>query len=149
MGFILACSALLGGGISHFANGQTLPKSVDQATGNYRTGEELYLQSCSGCHIPIPPAVLPTKTWQTILENPRNHYGTQLEGIVRFNQVLMWQYLKNYSRPLLPNENEPKFMAQSRYFFALHPQVDLPSPVSHRSCLQCHTGAQNFDYSLK
>lgn len=121
-------------------------KSVDKVSDNYRVGQELYLENCSTCHIPIPPAVLPTETWKTILENPLNHYGIRLEGIIRFNQVLMWQYLSTYSRPISVNETEPKFIAQSRYFFALHPGVDVPSPVGHTSCVECHSRASEFDF---
>ncbi|AUC61711.1 hypothetical protein AA637_11375 [Cyanobacterium sp. HL-69] len=122
------------------------PKSVDKVADNYKVGKEIYLENCSSCHLAIPPAVLPTDTWKTILENPLNHYGTRLQGVIRFNQVLMWQYLSTYSRPISVNETEPKFIAQSRYFFALHPGVDLPSPVSHTSCLECHSRASDFDF---
>ncbi|MBE9221676.1 diheme cytochrome c family protein [Cyanobacterium stanieri LEGE 03274] len=121
-------------------------KSVDMVAERHRVGKEIYLENCSTCHIAIPPAVLPTETWKTILENPLNHYGTRLEGIIRFNQVLMWQYLSTYSRPISVNETEPKFIAQSRYFFALHPGVEVPSPVSHTSCVECHSRVSDFDF---
>ena len=121
-------------------------KSVDKVLDNYKIAKEIYLENCSSCHLAIPPAVLPTETWKTILETTNNHYGVRIEGIIRFNQMLMWQYLKTYSRPLLINETEPKFIAQSRYFFALHPNVELPSPVTHNSCLDCHPKAIDFDY---
>lgn len=121
-------------------------KSVDPATGNYKVGEELYLQTCSGCHIPIPPAVLPVETWKTILENPLDHYGEKVEGLMRLTQVLIWNYLSNYSRNLLKDEVKPDFIAQSRYFKALHPQVELPQPTTHRTCVSCHPNAIKFDY---
>jgi len=48
------------------------PKSVDKVADNYKVGKEIYLENCSSCHLAIPPAVLPTDTWKTILENPLN-----------------------------------------------------------------------------
>ncbi len=121
-------------------------KSVDPAVGKYQLGEQLYLENCSSCHVPIPPAVLPTQTWQTILENPSNHYGQKVEGLTRISQVAIWEYVSNYSRSLNKDEAKPNYIAQSRYFKALHPQVKLPDPVTHRSCVQCHPNALKFDY---
>lgn len=149
-GFILSYSLILGWGTAIAINPDLtrMTKSVDEATGNYKAGLEIYLENCSSCHIPIPPAVLPTETWETILENPYDHYGTRLEGLVRFTQVLMWEYVSNYSRQLLVNETKPKYIAQSRYFFALHPQVKLPNPITHRSCIECHPQASDFKYRV-
>ena len=149
--FIVGFSLILGWGTAHafnYAQLQENTKSVDKATGNFKIGKELYLQNCATCHIPIPPAVLPDATWKTILENPLNHYGTRVEGLTRFNQQLIWQYVKNYSRPLLRDEREPKFMAESRYFFALHPEVNFTSTVTHRSCIECHIKAQDFEFRV-
>lgn len=124
-------------------------KSVDKTNENFKTGESLYLQSCGSCHIAIPPAVLPTETWKTILENPNNHYGTKVVGLNRLTQLLMWQYLQNYSRGLLKDEPQPKFIAQSRYFFALHPQVEFTKPITHHSCVDCHPRAREYYFRVE
>lgn len=121
-------------------------KSVDPVTEEYKVGQELYLENCSGCHIPLPPAVLPTETWKTILENPLDHYGEQVDTLVRLTQVLIWNYVSRYSRNLAKEEVQPEFIAQSRYFKALHPKVNLPNPTTHRSCVACHPNAIKFDY---
>lgn len=113
---------------------------------NYQLGQELYLQNCSSCHIPIPAEVLPTDTWQEILEKPGKHYGTALPRLSSLNTRLIWSYLQTYSRPSLARELKPEFVTQSRYFKALHPQVDLPKPVTHQSCILCHPGAKKLDY---
>lgn len=113
---------------------------------NYQLGQELYVQNCSGCHIPIPAEVLPTDTWQEILEKPGKHYSTALPKLSSINTRLIWSYLKTYSRPSLERELKPEFVTQSRYFKALHPQVDLPKPVTHQSCILCHPGAKKLDY---
>lgn len=149
--FIVGCSLILGWGASYGFQGsiEQNTKSVDKATGNFKIGEDFYLQYCATCHIPIPPAVLPQKTWQKILENPGNHYGVRVEGLTGFTQRLMWQYLQNYSRELLKNEIEPKYIAQSRYFFALHPNVTLPTPTTLNTCIQCHHQAKDFNYRIE
>jgi Dihaem cytochrome c len=144
LAFLTGVSIFLGWGASHGLD----VKSVDKATGNYVIGEELYLKTCASCHIPIPPAVLPNKTWQSILENPGNHYGVQIKDLNGFNQRLMWQYLQQYSRSLFDGEAEPKYLAQSRYFFALHPQVKFSASIKPTTCIECHKNAPKFDYSL-
>ena len=146
---IIAWSLVLGGAIAIALNPRSSTsdlKSVDPGIGKYKVGEELYLENCSGCHIPIPPAVLPSETWEKILENPDNHYGVKVEGLIRLTQVLIWEYVSRYSRPLSKNEGRPNYISQSRYFKALHPKVALPDPTTHRSCVECHPNAIKFDY---
>jgi hypothetical protein len=120
-------------------------KLTDAVPQRLQTGQDLYLETCAGCHIPIPPAVLPIETWQTILEKPNNHYGTKVP-LVRITQVLIWDYLRTFSRPLNREEVEPVYVGTSRYFKALHPRVTLPKPVTHKTCIVCHPGAEQFDY---
>jgi hypothetical protein len=148
LGLITFWSLFLGWGIAlalEQPSSQNFLKSVDPVPTRYQPGYELYLEKCSSCHIPVPPAVLPTETWQQILQKPEEHYGKKVE-LVRLNQLLIWDYLKIFSRLLLPNEPVPQLMEQSRYFKALHPKVDLPKPLTFPTCITCHPKAASFDY---
>jgi Dihaem cytochrome c len=89
---------------------------------------------------------LPTETWRQILERPQKHYGKELPKMISVTTLLIWDYLQTFSRPLAPEEFKPVYIEQSRYFKALHPQVDLPENISHRTCIECHTQANNFDF---
>jgi hypothetical protein len=89
---------------------------------------------------------MPIETWKQLLEKPDKHYGTQLTEMIRLTQLLIWEYLSTFSRPLLPDEPVPFYVEQSRYFKALHPRVELPKPTTTKSCLICHPQAANFDY---
>ncbi len=119
---------------------------IAQVESSADLGREFYIENCGSCHIPIPAEVLPTDTWQKILEQPRDHYGETLPKMVNINVRLIWSYLKSYSRPSLEGETTPEFITNSRYFKALHPLVDLPKPVSYQSCKLCHTGTATLDY---
>ena len=121
-------------------------KSVDSVPESYQLGQRLYLENCSSCHIPIPPEVLPTDAWRSILVQTKQHYGQQLPPLLGISRRLIWNYLSSFSRPLLENEPKPTYVENSRYFRALHPQVDLPNPVTHQTCLSCHPGAKQFEY---
>jgi len=119
---------------------------IAQADNNAELGKEFYIENCSRCHIPLPAEVLPTDTWQKILENPNDHYGESLPKMVSITVRLIWSYLRFYSRPSLEGESTPEFVTNSRYFKALHPLVDVPKPVSYQSCKLCHTATATLDY---
>ncbi|WP_013325314.1 low-redox potential cytochrome [Gloeothece verrucosa] len=111
----------------------------------YKTAQQLYIDTCSGCHIPISPSVLPSESWKSILEKPDRHYGTSVD-MIRITQVLLWEYLATFSRPVSRDEPVPLYISQSRYFKALHPRVDLPKPSTLKTCVTCHPRAQQYDY---
>lgn len=147
LGAIICLTIILG---CITANAVNSPESafrpVDPATGRFVEAQALYVETCSGCHVPLPAEVLPTQTWRRLLEKPDVHYGVSLNDIISVTQLMIWNYLNAYSRPLNIDEPMPLYVAQSRYFKALHPRVELPKPVSHRSCILCHPGAQQYDY---
>jgi Dihaem cytochrome c len=120
--------------------------TVDVIPDRYRISQELYLQNCATCHIGIPPAVLPTETWKDLLQDTQ-HYGATLKPLVDPNRILIWSYLKTFSRPRSPEEERlPYRIADSRYFRALHPQVKLPRKFSLESCVTCHPGGNQFNF---
>jgi Dihaem cytochrome c len=124
-----------------------LALAQSQPTGsNIEIGQEIYLKNCSSCHLPIAAEVLPTETWRALLSNPQQHYGESLPQTVGLTQYLMWQYLSTHSRSLLKDEPLPMYVANSRYFKALHPQVELPKPANIQTCASCHPNASKLDY---
>ncbi|WP_448563955.1 hypothetical protein [Trichothermofontia sp.] len=119
--------------------------TVDPTPAPYRLGEELYLETCQGCHVAVPPAVLPTETWRQLLQDPQ-HYGQQLTPLVGPARLLVWNYLLLSSRPHAADESIPFRVQESRYFKALHPDVPLQRPITLAGCVTCHPGAPQYDY---
>ncbi|GET42434.1 diheme cytochrome c [Microseira wollei] len=119
--------------------------TVDVIPRRYQLGQQLYLENCATCHIGLPPAVMPTQTWRDLLEDSE-HYGRQLKPLVDPERLLVWEYLRTFSRPITQEEQTPYRVAQSRYFKALHPQVKLPQPVRMASCISCHPGTGEYDF---
>lgn len=113
---------------------------------NLNLGKQLYIENCSSCHIPIAPQILPTDSWQNILNKSQNHYGESLPKINNLTNQLIWNYLRTYSRPSLSGERTPEYITNSRYLRAFHPQIDLPKPTNHQSCTTCHPKAAQLDY---
>ncbi len=121
-------------------------KSVDSVPSRFQLGEQLYLDNCSTCHIALPPAIFPTETWRQLLQEMDTHYGQKLPSIISPVILLMWEYFKFTSRPINQDETIPYRVDESRYFKALHPKVELPQTLSHRTCITCHPGVNQFDY---
>ncbi len=143
----------MGWGLAIATNAQPSPKqdaaseigTVDIVPSRFQLGQELYLENCATCHIALPPAVMPTQTWQRLLQDPQ-HYGVTLPQLVDPPRLLIWNYLRNFSRPLLKEEPTPYRVGESRYFKALHPNVKLPRPVDVSSCVSCHSSATEYNF---
>ncbi len=119
--------------------------TVDVVPAQFQLGQQLYLENCSSCHIPLPPAVFPTQTWKNLLQDSQ-HYGAQLKPLVDPPRILVWRYLSTFSRAQLRDEQTPYRLKDSRYFKALHPKVQLPRPLQVGSCVSCHPSATDFNF---
>lgn len=149
---ILLWSLAMGWGLALVTNAQPMPipksdaiGTVDPVGSNYQLGQELYLENCASCHIALPPAVLPTQSWQQILQDSQ-HYGTQLPPLINPPRLLVWKYLQAFSRPYNKEEQTPYRVDESRFFKALHPQVKLPRPIEISSCVSCHASAAEYNF---
>ncbi len=119
--------------------------TVDAVPQQFQLGQQVYLQNCATCHLAAPPAILPTQSWAYIVQNAQ-HYGVQITPLQDPSRLILWNYLRNYSRPAIQGETLPTRFEASRPFKALHPRVDLPSPASFGSCLTCHPAALEFNF---
>mgnify|MGYP001792411420 CR=1 FL=1 len=143
---LLSClaSVLLGMG---FAQAIETPYGmVDPVDARYEAGYVTYIEQCAACHVALPPAVLPAETWQVLISESA-HYGVSVPVLSSFEQQLMLNYLQTYSRRVEPRDPVPFRVADSPYFHALHPGVVLPQPLNLRSCVGCHIGAGQQDFS--
>lgn len=123
-----------------------LISNVDVVPPGYQTGLSIYLEKCATCHIGIPPQVLPTESWQIIIQDSQ-HYGVQLPTLIDPPRQLVWNYLQISSRPKSQQDDRiPYRIGTSRYFKALHPQVQLPQELNIKSCVTCHPKVEQFDF---
>jgi hypothetical protein len=119
--------------------------TVEPIAPEYERGHQLYLENCASCHIGIPPAVLPTQSWVRILAN-RQHYSAIVEPLARPANGLVLNYLRQYSRNAIAKELIPTRLRDSRFFKALHPQVEIPQPINVGGCISCHVNASQFNF---
>jgi hypothetical protein len=93
----------------------------------------------------VPPGVMPLETWRQVIQDEQ-HYGIQIKPPLGPTRLLVWDYLRTFSRPLLEEEEVPYRVGDSRYFKALHPRVKVPRPLKLGSCITCHPGANQYNY---
>jgi hypothetical protein len=89
---------------------------------------------------------MPSETWRRLLLEPEQHYGVQLQPMIGPSVLIMWDYLRAYSRPQVVDEAIPYRVSESRFFKALHPRVKLPENVKPDGCVTCHPAVAQFNY---
>lgn len=119
--------------------------TVDPVPAKFQLGQEVYLENCASCHVGLPPAVLPSQTWRSLIQDVQ-HYGAIIPTIQEPLRQIAWNYLSTYSRPLNKGEEVPFRVGRSRFFKALHPKVNFAEPVTLNSCATCHPASAQFDY---
>ncbi len=119
--------------------------TVDVVPERYKLGQQLYLENCATCHLGLPPAVMPSQTWRSLLQDA-NHYGVTIKPLGNPEVQIVWKYLRDYSRPLGAEEPVPYRVYQSSYFKLLHPRVKFPERASLITCISCHPGAGTYDF---
>jgi len=119
--------------------------TVDPIPPRHQLGHEIYLENCGTCRLALPPAIFPSETWRQLITDT-DHYGQQLEPIIRPKLLLVWEYLKFFSRAHQKDEPVPYRIDQSRFFKALHLEVEFSTPIKMDSCLQCHPAAPEFNF---
>ncbi len=160
VGFLaFSISILLGIGIAAAADTRSTPPAdshtvvttsdpygmVDPIAPQLEASYRIYLNECATCHVALPPAVLPTQTWQTLVIDPA-HYGLTLTDITAFEKQLIVNYLQAYSRAHHSSDPLPFKLTDSDYFHALHPKIALPQPLTLRTCTSCHLSAAAQNY---
>ncbi|MEM9904908.1 MAG: diheme cytochrome C [Cyanobacteria bacterium P01_D01_bin.44] len=155
LGLALVCFLCMGTGLSQALASEPLTDPLladggpegafEPVTPEFQLGQDFYLESCSACHIAVPPAVLPQQTWRVLLTDP-NHYGIQIEPLPRFNARLVIDYLSIYSRPRHNQRVLPFRLSESAYFQALHPNLEFPQTPTLTTCVSCHPSAEAFNF---
>lgn len=147
IGWLAAQATGVAAGIPQIAQATQIESigTVDVIPDRYQLGQEIYQENCATCHIALPPQVLPTETWRQLLQDPQ-HYGQKIRLLVDPPRLLVWNYLRTFSRLQPKNEEVPYRVANSRYFKALHPRVKLPEVINFSSCATCHPGASQYNF---
>lgn len=118
-----------------------------------------YLKECGSCHYPYQPALLPSRSWERLLNELSNHFGdnAQLEeDILKEIHTYVVEHAADkigFGRPeifamSIPNQETPLRITETKYFQQLHGNIPthyvITNPRVHSlsQCGACHQEAQ-------
>ena len=111
-----------------------------------------YQQECAACHIAYPPGMLPAASWQRLMGNLQNHYGTDASlDAATVKQLSVWlnTHAGTYKRVSAPPPDDR--ITRSAWFIREHDEVSAatwkrPAVKSAANCAACHTQADQGDF---
>lgn len=112
---------------------------------------------CGSCHVPFPAKRLPAASWQKIMGNLGDHYGTDasIDDAALTKQISTF-LVKNAGDPARYQDSKgaavPMRITETRWFVREHDEVGAgvwkrPSIKSASNCGACHQGAADGNFS--
>ena len=151
-------------------------EAKDRFWGDFRGGKggkgvavvenALYTKECASCHFGYQAGLLPSNSWQYIMNNLENHYGTdasiddeRVKASLRDFLVANASETSNYKRSVkitrsLQNGVLYKSLTEIPYLQRKHRKIDkyLIEQKEVRSlarCASCHKEAENGEYNKR
>ncbi len=107
--------------------------TVDIIPDRYQLGQELYLENCASCHIGIPPAVLPTQTWQRVkVETSLQQYILDLVRATREDEEIALGVSPRGTIALQKATQALAFLSDRTYAIPDDIKLLAPHVLSHR-----------------
>ncbi|MDH5330847.1 MAG: diheme cytochrome c [Aquincola sp.] len=143
IGTLAALLGLAAAAMAHADSDRLMPHNVPRA----------FMQECASCHTAYPPAMLPARSWQRILDGLDRHYGTDASlDAATVQQISRWLQANAGGYERVREEPPQDRITRSAWFVRkhreIHPSVfKLASVKSAANCAACHAGADrgNFD----
>lgn len=123
--------------------------------------DPIYKENCGSCHFAYQPELLPSVSWEIILNRPENHFGESLELDAKAKSAI-WGYLQPNAAEHSTSKVSVKIMrrlgnqvpnriSEIPYIRGKHHEipaaiVERPSIGSLSNCTACHAKAQEGIY---
>ena len=126
--------------------------------------DSFYMKECASCHFAYQPGLLPSKSWEKMMGNLSNHFGTDASLEPVDNKTILKYLVENsaekstqYKRSKkindsIPRNETPIAITETKYFIKEH--RGIPSRLieqkevkSLANCMACHTTADTGSYS--
>lgn len=112
----------------------------------------LYQKECASCHFGYQPALLNKASWEKVMTNLSDHFGTDASlGKVESEQILNYLVTNAGSGKITAN-NSTMQITKSPYFIKEHRKI-TPNLIEQKevgslaNCMACHTTADKGSYS--
>lgn len=135
---VVLAGTLAGAQAAHAGESRRMPRDVPTA----------YVKECGSCHVAYPPALLPARSWQRVMNGLDEHYGSDASLDAQTTQQLsrwLTAYAGTYKR--VREEPPEDRLTRSAWFERKHDEIAprvwaLPSVKSPANCSACHTDAE-------
>jgi hypothetical protein len=110
-----------------------------------------YKQECASCHVAYPPGLLPAQSWQRLMANLSQHFGTDASiEPAQIKQLEGWLVSNAATRRVQESPAEDR-LTRSAWFVREHRKVseavwNRPSVKGPANCAACHTRADQGDF---
>ena len=111
-----------------------------------------YQKECASCHFGYQPALLGKASWEKVMGNLSDHFGTDASlGKVEREQILNY-LVSNAGSGKMTTNNSTMQITKSPYFIKEHRKIpakliEQKEVGSLSNCLACHTTADKGNYS--
>lgn len=112
----------------------------------------LYQKECASCHFGYQPALLNKTSWEKVMGNLSDHFGTDASlGKIEHEQILNY-LLSNAGSGKITANNDSMQITKSPYFIKEHRKISAnliaqKEVGSLANCQACHTTAEKGSYS--
>jgi hypothetical protein len=119
----------------------------------FRVANEGYRSECGSCHIPYPPALLPRESWQAIVADLHNHFGSDASIDATTARGIEAYLIANAARRPAPADRLPPLRITATRWF-VHEHDEVPATLwkssgvkSPSNCSACHPRAEQGEFS--
>lgn len=138
--------------------------SFEELKGVAPATDALYLKECGSCHFAYQAGLLPSRSWERVMDELDEHFGTDatLDGadkqnILNYLQKNSADKSAKYKRSRKIDESiatteTPIAITKTRYFIQKHREIGCEliqqkEVKSLSNCMACHTKADKGSYS--
>jgi hypothetical protein len=111
-----------------------------------------YQQECAACHIAYPPGALPAESWQRLLRNLPNHFGSDASlDAASVKELSSWLTANAGTWKRVDAAPPQDRITRSDWFIRKHRELApttwrLPAVKSPSNCAACHQQADRGDF---
>jgi nitrate/TMAO reductase-like tetraheme cytochrome c subunit len=111
-----------------------------------------YQAECASCHMAYQPGLLPAQSWQRIMNNLPNHYGSDASlDSATIKEISTWLIDNAGTYEHVSNPPKDDRITESTWFKRKHRKIGeevwlRASIKSPAQCMACHSAAANGNY---
>lgn len=112
----------------------------------------LYQKECASCHFGYQPALLGRASWEKVMGNLSDHFGTDASLAKSESEQILNYLVSNAGSGKITTNNSSMQITKSPYFIKEHRKiatklVEQKEVSSLSNCSACHTTAGTGNYS--